>query len=339
MTLVTHQFRGSCVSFPSRPLPSRHFTFKHCGLKLCVVAIGKVDSCFSLKRHASARSRVPPSSLSVSKSVRVLSFKGAAQNDDWSSTSHRSKVSSNLLKLSHCVPRDGERKTVGSPKAHDVPVSYKSEANGVASSPAFQKLFRKWLSILPTRYPEPLVEDDSASKTFESETRIEEREKIPLSKALWTRFWSLDSSIKLPLMIFIPLYLGVNATYGREVSRELTPLWVFGPLLVALYVKLFRGLWALYTFTFNQTVKVFKSLSPYYLLACGYVAHGKLKQDLQAHVWDPAVSIKNQDSKDLSERMIRELRDWLLEKYLDFVESIWPYYCRTIRSWKRANLI
>lgn len=137
----------------------------------------------------------------------------------------------------------------------------------------------------------------------------------------------------------IPLYLGVNVTYGREVSKELTPLWVIGPLIVALYVKLFRGIWALYVFTFKQTVKVFKSLPAYFLLAYKYVAHGKLKEDVQARVWHPVVRIRNMDYKELSGRKLGEFREWLLEKYLDYVESIWPYYCRTIRFLKRANLI
>lgn len=135
------------------------------------------------------------------------------------------------------------------------------------------------------------------------------------------------------------MYLAVNVAYGTEVSKELTPLWVFGPLIVALYVKILRVICALYVFTFKQTVKVVKNIPTYYLLACTYIGGGKLKEDMRDRFWQPVVYIKNLDYKEFSRRKLKDLQEWLLEKYLDFVESIWPYYCRTIRFLKRANLI
>lgn len=117
------------------------------------------------------------------------------------------------------------------------------------------------------------------------------------------------------------------------------PLWVFGPLIIALYIKMLRGLCSLYVFTFKQTFKVVKNLPVYCMIAYEYVIRGKLKEAIIVRVWQPVVDIKNMDYKELTRRKLRELQDWLLEKYLDFVESIWPYYCRTIRFLKRANLI
>lgn len=125
----------------------------------------------------------------------------------------------------------------------------------------------------------------------------------------------------------------MNVIYGVDVSKELTPLWILGPLIVAFYIKMFRVLWALYVFSFKQTVKLIKNLPTYYAV---YISQGKLKQAVQARVFQPVASIKNLDYKELSREKMKE---WFMDKYLDFVESIWPYYCRTLRFLKRANLI
>lgn len=123
--------------------------------------------------------------------------------------------------------------------------------------------------------------------------------------------------------------------YGAEVSKELTPLWVVGPVIVVLYIKMLRWLFALYVFSFKQTVKVIKNLPVYY----SYLVEGKLKEEFRSRFWQPVVNIKNLNYKEFSKSKLKELQVWLVERYLDFVESIWPYYCRTIRFLKRANLI
>ena len=135
------------------------------------------------------------------------------------------------------------------------------------------------------------------------------------------------------------MYLAVNVMYGAEVSKELTPLWVLGPFLVALYIKMFQWLFALYVFSFKQTVTVIKNLPTYYMVAYSYLVQGKLKEALHARFVQPILDLKNMNYKELSLRKLKELQEWIVEKYLDFVESIWPYYCRTIRFLKRANLI
>lgn len=122
----------------------------------------------------------------------------------------------------------------------------------------------------------------------------------------------------------------MNVIYGVDVSKELTPLWILGPLIVAFYIKMFRVLWALYVFSFKQTVKLIKNLPTYYAV---YISQGKLKQAVQARVFQPVASIKNLDYKELSREKMKE---WFMDKYLDFVESIWPYYFRTLRFLKRG---
>lgn len=146
-------------------------------------------------------------------------------------------------------------------------------------------------------------------------------------------------SSHLSFICSVPFYLAVNAAYGAEVSRELTPLWVLAPLVVAVYVTIFRKLCALYVFSFKQTTKVLKNMPSFSVLAFSYVFSGRLKADIGALILQPIRFLKHEDYKELRRRKFKELGEWLVERYLDFVESIWPYYCRTIRFLKRANLI
>lgn len=137
----------------------------------------------------------------------------------------------------------------------------------------------------------------------------------------------------------LPWYLAVNIVYGAEVSKELLPLWVLGPVIVALYIKMIKGLCALYVFTFKQAFKLVKSLPMYIKLTYNYVAEGKLSEFLSVHLWQPVTSIRSLDYKELAKQKLKELEERAVEKYLDYIESIWPYYCRTIRFLKKANLI
>lgn len=123
--------------------------------------------------------------------------------------------------------------------------------------------------------------------------------------------------------------------YGAEVSKELTPLWVFGPLIAALYVKLLKRIISLYVFAFN----VVRNIPNYSKVAYDYVIGGKIKEDLRLRVVQPLVDIKNLDYKVVCKRKIEELKEEWNENYVDYVEFLWPYYCRTIRFLKRAKLI
>lgn len=132
----------------------------------------------------------------------------------------------------------------------------------------------------------------------------------------------------------VPLFLVINVVHGAAVSKELTPLWVIGPIIVAVYVKMFRAICALYVFAFKQTVKILKDVPTYYAVARSFTAPEKLKETLS-----DMLDTKNLDFKNISEKMKKDFSNWLVEKYLDFIESIWPTYCRTIRFMKRANLL
>lgn len=135
------------------------------------------------------------------------------------------------------------------------------------------------------------------------------------------------------------MYLAVNIVYGVEVSKELLPLWVLGPVIVALYIKMIQGLCALYVFTFKLAFKLVKNLPTYCLLTYRYVAEGKLNEFLRVRFCHPVTRIRSLDYKELGKKKLKEVEEWAVEKYLDYIESIWPYYCRTIRFLKKANLI
>lgn len=341
--LVTHQLQGSHVAFPSKSSSwSKALTLKRYITTLQLV--GRKDKCLSLKRNFHVSVGAPRVVGLKVKCFKISAFKSSAQHDESGSRGRESKVAKNSVNLSY-LPKDGEETAADSPKAHNVPLSYATETNDtVAASPAIHKLFKKWLTMLRTQSPtemgdEVLGEGTSPVEMSKTQTETQITGRGEILKAVWCHFWSLDATVKIPLLIFIPLYLAVNAVYGAEVSKELTPLWVFGPLVVVLYIKMLQGLCKLYAYCFKQTVTIVKSLPTYYLVAYNYVARGKLREDVGARVWQPVVDMRNLDYKEVSRTKLKEFQEWMLEKYLDFVESIWPYYCRTIRFLKRANLI
>ncbi|KAL7138949.1 hypothetical protein ABFS83_09G017400 [Erythranthe nasuta] len=339
MALTTNQFQGSCSTFPfvpsswSRGSKITHFlpTFR---------PVCRKDRIISLKcrSHSSVESSV---ALGLkSKPFKISAFKGSSRNDD---SGGRGSLK-NPVKVSY-LQHESEESSVESPKVQKVvPASYTEAADETTTrSLAIQNLFRNWLMLLrtPSQTPptEGGVEEPLSVETSETANTMQKQERGEMLKAVWCYFLGLDATIKIPLLIFTPLYLAVNLVYGPEVSKELTPLWILGPLIVALYIKMFRAICGLYVFSFKQTVKVVKNLPTYCLLVHEYLFRGKLKEAIRARLWQPIADIKNMDYKEAARKKMKDLQEWLVEKYLDYVESIWPYYCRIIRFLKRANLL
>ncbi|KAB5532069.1 hypothetical protein DKX38_018739 [Salix brachista] len=342
MALVTHQMQGSYATFPSRPLSwSKGVKLKPHVMTLQMFR--RTDMCFSVRRDLclSAGAFAPGPKV---KLLRISAFKGIAQNDESGGRTNGSKFSKNSVKLSY-VPKESGESKMDSSKVHSIPVSYTSEANDrITGSPAINNLFKKWLSMSRTQSPSQVADEilegpPPREELQQAQNTIQNKERVEIVKLVWCHFLILDATIKIPILTFTPLFLAVNMIYGAGVSKELTPLWILGPLILAIYIKLFQGLWALYVFSFRQTVKVIKNVPTYYLVASGYIRQGKLKDDIQVHVLQPVLHIKNLNRKEFSRKKTKELQEWLTEKYLDYVESIWPYYCRAIRFLKRANLI
>ncbi|XP_004508882.1 uncharacterized protein [Cicer arietinum] len=338
MVLVSHQPQGFHVSFSSRNSPwSKRMKLKQCLTKPHL--IGRADWHRVLKQTICLSVGPPHICGSKLKPLTITGFKGSDQNDVSATRANELKV----CKTSVRVEQKWEVKSE-SPKPHNVPLSCASDANeSLAAASGIYKLFKKWLTIL--RSPpsnqgvEEILGEPPPGDLPETSQGMQQTVKYRTLKVAWSTFQALDATIKIPLLIFAPFFLAVNAIYGAEVSKELTPLWVMGPLIVALYIMMVRVLCALYVYSFKQTVKVIKSLPSYCNLAYSYVYDGKLKEDIKAHILQPILSIKNADYKQLTRKMLKVLAEWIGERYLDFVESIWPYYCRTIRFLKSSNLI
>ncbi|ONK81222.1 uncharacterized protein A4U43_C01F26680 [Asparagus officinalis] len=339
MALITHQTQGPYQTAYLRPKPWSQ------GLKLrSSVAFQLVDKTVAfipLTHHIYLRPL--HINLSKRKPFKVLSFKGNAQNDESDHSSGSSKFTKTPVQFSHTQE---EREIITeSPDVQSYPMSYASEdgEDTTAGSLAIQKLFRKWLLMLRTQTFSPagevLGEKVAESKTSEDQTVPLKGEAGQLLKSTLVHFLKLDAAISLPLLMFIPFYLTVRMVYGAEVTKELTPMWILGPLIVALYVKIIQGLCSLYAFCFMLAVRLVKNLPSYYHLVSSYISEGKLKAYLYLHFWKPVEDVKNMDYKLLFAKKMKQLQEWAVEKYLDYVESIWPYYCRTIRFLKKANLI
>lgn len=337
MALISHSAQhGSYEAFRSRPLSwSKEVQLKPI-VTLRMVEPSNRSASWEQCRLCISRREV--------KRLKVLAFKGSSQNDESGYRAKGSKVRRSSVKLSD-VPHKGEETVTESPEIQDNPLSCcAGKEETLASSPAIQKLFKKWLMMLRTQSSNQISDGvfglgPPQSEKAESQIRSQEKENGKILKAVGRYFWGLDATIKIPLLIFIPLYMAVNIKYGVEVSKELTPLWILGPVIVALYIKILRAIGSLYVFTFKQTIRIAKSVPSYYLLAYSYISQGKLKEGPRKFFWQPVEDMKNMNYKEVSQSKLKELQEWLVERFLDSREAIWPVYCRTIRFLKRAHLI
>lgn len=138
------------------------------------------------------------------KSLRVSSFRGSAQNDG--SGGRSGNVSQSSVKLPY-GPKEREDTIADSSKGCDVPISHAPGTNGnVAGSAAICELFRKWLTMLTTHSPDQLVDEilgegppPRGISGTKNETQMEKRSSI--LKTLCCHFWTLDATLKFPLMI------------------------------------------------------------------------------------------------------------------------------------------
>ncbi|CAH1418939.1 unnamed protein product [Lactuca virosa] len=333
MALVTHQVQGSYA--PPRPLSlkkgieSKNFLAAFPIVKRTDIILLKHRSCLCVKAPQSKR-----------KPLKISSFKGNVQNDESGARENGSKSTKNPVKLSY-LPQDRKETLAESPKVknnHATPTSNMQQET-TAGSQAIQQLFKSWLTLLrtPSSSSQSQLPNETLEETSENEIVETDDKKIQTSgrgvilKTVWRNLLGLDATIKIPAMIFIPMYLAVNIKYGPEVAKELTPLWICGPLIVALYIKILHGLCLLYIYSFKQSVKVVKDLPVYY----DYVISGKLKEAINLRLWKPVVEFRKLGYKGIW----KKFQEWAMDKYLDYIESIWPHYCKLIRFLKKANFI
>ncbi|XP_011101307.1 uncharacterized protein LOC105179393 [Sesamum indicum] len=338
MAFATNHLKGCCSSFPSVPsLWNTRNRLKHSIPTSHTV--GRKDGFISLKCRSCSSIGGSLFLEQKSKLLKISAFKGSSLNDDSGGRANGSKSPKNAVKVYYLQNKSEESSVESSKVQNVVPAPYTAEDETTTRSLAIQNLFKNWLTLLctptQTHTMEEVLEEPSSAETSEMPNTLQKQERGEVLKAVWCFIWGLDASIKIPLLLFTPLYLAVNLVYGSKVSKELTPLWILGPLVIALYIKIFRAICVLYAFSFKQTIKIAKSLPAYHLLLHDYIFHGKLKEAMKKHILQPVEDIKSMDYI----LVIKDLQRWLVERYLDFIELIWPFYCRTLRFLKRANLI
>ncbi|KAG9138032.1 hypothetical protein Leryth_001296 [Lithospermum erythrorhizon] len=337
MALATHHLQGYKLH-PWRPSSfSSESKLKHLENNL---AIKPKEKFIHLKCKSYVVRLDAPVHRARGKQLKILAFRGSGGHSGESGRDSGSKSPKGSIKLSFS-PKEGEETLVESRKANNVPISYTSTDQPSTYLLSIQNLFKSWLTftVPANQEAEEPTEEVSSTDISEVKTTPERKDRLELARAVLRYFVGLDATIVIPLLIFVPSYLMVNLVYGAEISKEVTPLWILGPLICALYIKMLRGVFALYAFSFNQTVKVVKNLPTYFLAVYSYLARGQLKKDIHLRLVQPLVDIKRLDYKEVSRARLKELQSILMDKYLDLVESIWPYYCRTIRFLKQANLI
>lgn len=339
MALATHHLQGYKIH-PWRPSSwSSGSKLKHLDNNLAI----KKDKFIHLKcKSYLIRLDAPIVHCARGKHLKISAFRGSGGHNGEPGRDSGSKSLKGSIKLSFS-PKEGEETLVESRKANNVPISYTSTDQTSSHLLSIQNLFKSWLTFTvpanANQVDERPSEEASPAAISEVQSPPQRKDKSELVKAVLRYIVGLNATIVIPLVIFVPWYLMVNLVYGAEISKELTPLWILGPLILALYIKMLRGIFALYAFSFNQTVKVVKNLPTYILVVYSYIARGQLKEDIRLRLVQPLVDIKRLDYKEVSRARLKDLQSLLMEKYLDLVESIWPYYCRTIRFLKRANLI
>ncbi|WOL00609.1 hypothetical protein Cni_G09320 [Canna indica] len=335
MALIAYQTQGPFLSHPLSYKAS--IPRENCGSPT-VKFIYKTHEFVRLKHHFCVREQSVP--LRERKTFKIFSFKSNAQNDG--PERRNSKISRPPVQISGM--QQGREDVLS--ESHDVqkhPLSYTSEdkdSSTTLRSLAIKKLFGKWLIMLRTQtsnqtMDENLTENAAQCATSESQEVITGTKPGNILKTALVYFLGLDAAISIPLSIFIPLFMTVKVVHGAEVVKELTPLWILGPLIVALYVKIIQGLCSLCLCFFMLAGNLIKNLPRFYQ----YIIEGKLRAYLWTHLVKPFVDIKNLDYRVYITKKYKQLEAWTVDKYLDFVESIWPYYCRTIRFLKKANLL
>ncbi|KAK6153284.1 hypothetical protein DH2020_012923 [Rehmannia glutinosa] len=339
MALATHQFKGSCSTLPSLPSSwSRGSKLRHSLPRFD--AGRRAETILSLKCKLCSSIGAPLVLGPESKLSRISGFKGSCGSDDLGGRANGSKSLKNAVKVSYLQNKNDKSSVESSKVQNVVPSPYTAANETTTSSLAIQNLFKSWLMLLrmPSE-PQPVDEVlEEPPPSITSEMPNIEQERGDILKAVCCYFLGLDATIKIPLLLFTPLFLAVDLVYGSKVSKELTPLWILGPLIVALYIKIFRAMCGLYAFSFKQTVKVVKNLPVYYWHVHDYIFHGKLKEAMRTHILEPVADNKNMDYNEVTRRKMKDLQVWLVEIYLDFIESVWPYYCRTRRFLKSVTL-
>lgn len=331
MALITHHVQGSYVGFPLRTQP--RINLVKLKPSLSFRQVGRTNRCVLSKRHSRFSNGGQYYPAPKGRHVKILSFKGNdAHNEESEGTASASKFSKNSVKLSY-VPqkKETDMEPQDRPNGHFSYASVQTEET-VGGSATIQEIFKKWLIMLRTQTASQTVEEvlkESPSKTEVTHPQPSTRHggAGDFLKAFLRFYLGLNATIKVPPLIMLSLYVAVNVVYGPAVSRDLTPLWIIGPFIVALYVKAIQRVAALYIFTFHETIRLVRNIP-------------MMTRDLWIRSWQPVVRMRDLNWwKESLEKKKNKIREEVVEWYLDVREANWPLYCKIMGLLKRANLI
>lgn len=193
MALVAHQPQGLYMISPSRHLSwSERLKVKQRLTKHHM--IGRADLHHQLKQNICLSVGPPCFGVSKLKPLRISGFKGSTQNDYSGTRANRWKAPKTAIRLEE------------SGEAHDVPLSYASEANdSLVTSSAIHRLFKKWLTMLGTQPSSQEVEKVFAQPTAvispETLQGTHSKERVEVLKVAWSHFLAMDATMKIPLLI------------------------------------------------------------------------------------------------------------------------------------------
>ncbi|RVX23778.1 hypothetical protein CK203_000274 [Vitis vinifera] len=180
-----------------------------------------------------------PQVLHTNRQVKFLLSNLVAENPGGGILAHTPRVSRQhgrknfrlgKLRILHCVtfPESGKIRGIAI-------ISLKTEAaakralvlDGADRGELFQEIQHSSMQLRGSKCKLVVVKDPAVKEISETQNEIQNMDKGEILKAVRFYFLGVDVVIKIPLLIFIPLYQAVNVAYGPEVSKELTPLWDF----------------------------------------------------------------------------------------------------------------
>ncbi|CAM8933813.1 unnamed protein product [Rhodiola kirilowii] len=265
------------------------------------------------------------------KPLIISAYQSSWQNHDFRGRESKSPKHSADLSYIPKVLEDGSLAVNG-------PLPYVPEANNnTGRSTLIHNLFSQWLTKLHN-CPQPIEIVEGISRTSEQlECSVSPGTKVEMHKRQWDTirevvsccFSRLDATLKITMLIFIPCYVAIRVIYGVEVLKELTPLWILGPLIVAFDIKMFQAISQLYVFCFKQAEIAIRSMpSP-----------NKLTEAMYTYILHTLVAMTSFDYKKAAKMKLKEIIQWNKNVPVIFLTLSWPFYWRIVRFLTRSNLI
>lgn len=205
----------------------------------------------------------------------------------------------------------------------------KSSPHSAQGSSWFTKLQKQNIIQLAK---EILQKPRSRLKFLDKDQMIKQLQEAQLNHTI-LEFWkSLDVSIKWPLAIFFSWYFAITVFYGFRASNDLLPLWIIGPLMMGIFIKLCQTVYAHCIRITTDVVNMGKA-------TCIAAKNGDLtrpmllqfEQFFEGKRSELVYFLKGEGLKDFLQQKRREYEERIEEAIQDYAEANWPRYRATTR--------